>query len=188
MVQSNTHTSSALALLNCVDASGHSELWVTDGTVAGTHELIIPGASTIGLNPIPIAALGNKALFNGDRNLWITDGTVAGTHELNNIVGASTAPALNPLDITAISKHKALFGGTDTHHLYELWGTDGTVAGTHELVIPRRISSERSRASLAFAPISAIRVSIALLRVCVTDISCRGKSYPVETNSYRRRR
>ena len=37
-------------LFDGVDASGNHNLWATNGTVAGTHELSISGASTSGLN------------------------------------------------------------------------------------------------------------------------------------------
>ena len=74
------------ALFAGYDASGHTNLWVTDGTAAGTSELTAVGASS-GLNPSGITILGTKALFEGfDASnrvqLWVSDGTSAGTSEL----------------------------------------------------------------------------------------------------------
>jgi len=80
------------------DTSGHETLWVTDGTSAGTSELNIPGAYSLGLfyggfSP-DFAAIGSKVLFAGfdaahHRNLWITDGTAAGTQEVTAAGAAS---------------------------------------------------------------------------------------------------
>ena len=77
------------AVLGGLDASNHINLWVTDGTLAGTTELMPVGANSSGLFP----GLGwfgifrGKALFEGadatgHLNLWLTDGTSAGTKEL----------------------------------------------------------------------------------------------------------
>jgi ELWxxDGT repeat protein len=69
------------ALFNGIAASGHQELWVTDGTVAGTHELNnIPGEPSGGLNPYEITAFGNnEALFNGG-GATLGDGRHGGRH------------------------------------------------------------------------------------------------------------
>jgi ELWxxDGT repeat protein len=40
-------------LFNGVGASGNYDLWVTDGTAAGTSELSVVGANAGGLNPNP---------------------------------------------------------------------------------------------------------------------------------------
>src|SRR5262249_1181366 len=133
------------------DAQHHSELWVTDGTVAGTHELIIPGVwaggliggqyFNPGLDPNYMTAFdGNRALFNGidaggHLERWVTDGAAAGTHELDNIPGESTS-GLHPANFAAFQGNKALFDGLDSSGHFELWITDGTVSGTHELIIP----------------------------------------------------
>lgn len=60
------------------------ELWVTDGTAAGTTMLkdIYPGSG--GSSPAEFAVFDNKLFFtaNGEthgRELWVTDGTAAGT-------------------------------------------------------------------------------------------------------------
>jgi ELWxxDGT repeat protein len=123
------------------DASGETGLWVTDGTAAGTSELIAVGAAS-GLNPSGITVLGTKALFEGfDASnrveLWVSDGTSAGTTELIP-AGASSLglfggpPGLLGPDFTALGG-KLLIQGLDTSLQWGLWVTDGTSAGTSEL-------------------------------------------------------
>ncbi len=68
----------------------HKELWVTDGTVAGTHELTIATGNLGGLQPADFTVFNGQVLFEGfdydpstpHRGLWVTDGTQAGTHEV----------------------------------------------------------------------------------------------------------
>jgi ELWxxDGT repeat protein len=121
--------------------SGQQQLWVTDGTAADTHEVQgIAGANTgmRGLDPAYITVFGNEALFNGiDSNrssgLWVTDGTGAGTHELTGIVGVNGGGMGNPSDMTVFDG-EVLFRAINTQtNMQNLWVTDGTAAGTHEL-------------------------------------------------------
>jgi ELWxxDGT repeat protein len=123
------------------DASGNHGLWVTNGTAAGTHELTgIKGAYSGGLFTYPpdLTVYKNEVLFegtdtNGQVGLWVTNGTVAGTHELTGIKGANTSGAgLNPEDLT-VFKNEVLFRAVDANGQVNLWQTNGTVAGTHEL-------------------------------------------------------
>jgi ELWxxDGT repeat protein len=139
-------------LFTGLDSTGSFDLWVTDGTAAGTHELTgISGAftGTGGLfggsavvSPADLTVFNGKVLFNGIDSaqlsgLWVTDGTAAGTHELTGINGADAGPStgppgLDPKDLTVFG-NEVLFNGTDTGGTYGLWVTDGTAAGTHEL-------------------------------------------------------
>jgi ELWxxDGT repeat protein len=111
-----------------------AELWVTDGTSAGTILVkdIYAGASDS--SPSNFTALGNgKALFSATDSsngaeLWITDGTLASTILVKDIyVGASDS---SPSNFTALGNGKALFSATDLVNGRELWVTDGTAAGT----------------------------------------------------------
>ena len=113
------------ALFNCTNASGDAGLWVTDGSVNGTHELTgIAGADSSGLEPADLTVYNGKVYFYGletdqTAGLWVTDGTAVGTHELAGV---------SPSDLTVLNG-KLLFDGLDGG----LWVTDGTAAGTHEL-------------------------------------------------------
>ena len=132
---------------------GAQNLWITNGTAAGTFELTgIANAwepaytsstpiTYIQLQPADLTAFGNIVLFNGTDfsgafGLWVTNGTSAGTHEVTGIVGAdpgtNNSPGLDPYDLTVFNG-EVLFGGYDTNDHVDLWVTDGTAAGTHAL-------------------------------------------------------
>src|SRR5262245_11094145 len=93
-------------------------LWVSDGTVAGTHEITgINGAFSAGVlnaqNP-DLTPFNGEFVFDGNnssgvRSLWVTDLTAGGTHEITGIFGASTN-GLDPHDITVFNG-KILFAG-----------------------------------------------------------------------------
>src|SRR6185369_7235607 len=98
------------------------QLWKTDGTVAGTEE-ILPLQI-----PDMIALPGNRLLLDaypaqGDRgeSLWISDGTVAGT---------SAFAAVSSASFLGRAGDVVFFSAWDSEHGYELWRTDGTAAGT----------------------------------------------------------
>ena len=132
------------------DAGARYNLWVTDGTSSGTSELMVSGVYPSGLFPfgreggfdLNFAVLGGKVLFNGEDvvgniNLWVTDGTSVGTSELA-VPGAYSGmggffASIYP-HFTALGS-KAVFAGEDTSFHYNLWVTDGTSAGTSELVV-----------------------------------------------------
>jgi ELWxxDGT repeat protein len=121
---------------------GVSGLWVTDGTAQGTHEITgITGVSSAGLNPRDLTVFNGEVLFEGTDasgayGIWATNGTAPGTHELTNISGASSggiiaASTQNP-DFTVFNG-EVLFSGEDANGDVDLWVTDGTAQGTHEI-------------------------------------------------------
>jgi ELWxxDGT repeat protein len=129
------------ALFEGEDASGHVNLWVTDGTSAGTSELTVTGANPNGIfsstNP-DFTLLGSKVLFAGEdaagnANLWVTDGTSAGTSELT--VAGAYSGGLKPFDITPFGGSEALFQGVDASGNTNLWMTDGTAVRTSEVMV-----------------------------------------------------
>jgi LPXTG-motif cell wall-anchored protein len=120
------------------------EVATSDGTEAGTFmlgDLVANGDS----NADYFVPMGNgKMLFRIDdgttpthRNLWFTNGTIAGTRQITNSYIADSrtgAWAANPENIVYLpSTGKAYFRGWDITNGYELWTTDGTVAGTQIL-------------------------------------------------------
>lgn len=117
-----------------------ADLWLSDGTAAGTHDLgTIANASSGGLNPIDLTVFHGEFLFNGTNannihGLWVTDGTAAGTHELTGIAGANPQ-GLDPRYMTVYG-NKVLFraeAGVAGNQVPGLWVTDGTAAGTFEI-------------------------------------------------------
>jgi ELWxxDGT repeat protein len=130
-------------LFGGMDSSGRLGLWVTNGAAAGTFELpIFVGPDPPGLEPVDLTVLNGQLLFNGNdtsghRGLWVSNGTAA--HELIGISGANTSVGLDPVHLTVFSPNflgadEALFNGIDSLGHVGLWETNGTVAGTHELV------------------------------------------------------
>jgi len=124
--------SSTLAVFEGLDDTRKEGVWVTDGSAAGTSELVSGN-----LNPHDFTVFGNKVLFAangqaspGSQHLWITDGTVSGTSELN-VPGSDHN--FDVRDITSIGG-KALFYGVSAATGLGLWVTDGTSAGTSEIV------------------------------------------------------
>lgn len=116
-------------LFSAVNANGQEGLWVTDGTVAGTHELTgISGASSNGISPYYMTVSNGVVLFNGtdasgNDSLWVTDGTSAGTYEV------SSDPDL-PTDLAAVTLHVPPpnnFTGTNTSVILMPSGLGGNI-------------------------------------------------------------
>jgi ELWxxDGT repeat protein len=109
------------------------ELWISDGTEAGTVPLRDLNPGTGSSNPGSFVTFGSKVLFTADdgqgvgRSLWITDGTAAGTLRLILGYGGPFGPELHFIEV---SPGYALFAYSDPTHGRELWETDGTPGGT----------------------------------------------------------
>jgi ELWxxDGT repeat protein len=116
------------------------ELWVTDGTTAGTILLkdINPG---IGDSlPMQMTSLGSLALFeatdptNGTE-LWATDGTPTGTVLVKDInpLAASSSPNCGSVSLCngfTVMGSFIYFAANDGTNGIELWRSDGTTANT----------------------------------------------------------
>lgn len=113
------------------------ELWISDGTAAGTRLLkdIYSTSSATNVSssyPSMLCRLGNHVYFRafepvGGGELWRTDGTTAGTVMVKDIVPGSGSSY--PSEITRV-RDRIYFRATDGNSGYELWVTDGTVQGT----------------------------------------------------------
>jgi ELWxxDGT repeat protein len=109
-----------------------TELWVTDGTAAGTQLVkdIWPG--TAGGYPSHLMAMGTTLYFSASDGttggeLWKTDGTGSGTvivKDINAGAGHSSPSLFTPF------KGKLYFRARDNNSGTELWVSDGTGAGT----------------------------------------------------------
>ena len=120
------------------------EFATSDGTEAGTFMLGDFNATGDSWADSLVPMGNGKMLFRVDdgtvpshRNLWFSDGTVAGTRQLTNaytlgnVAGGWSASPEYILYLP--STGKAYFRGWDITNGYELWVTDGTVAGTQVL-------------------------------------------------------
>ncbi|WP_150297724.1 ELWxxDGT repeat protein, partial [Salipiger aestuarii] len=104
------------------------ELYVSDGTVAGTQILadIRTGSADSNIDDITATDAGLFFTANdGDgEGLWVSDGTVAGTMQLTDPSVVSSLYSFIDFD------GQLYFEGYDSSNGYGLWTSDGTVAGT----------------------------------------------------------
>ncbi|MBN9485057.1 MAG: hypothetical protein BGO70_11290 [Bacteroidetes bacterium 43-93] len=117
------------------DSTGR-ELWITDGTTAGTYLLKDIYAGIGHSNPNNYTKLGNKIIFTAQTvstgtELWVTDGTTNGTQLLKDIY--SGAQSSSASFFTSLNG-KVYFQANDGINGAELWATDGTASGTKMLL------------------------------------------------------
>jgi ELWxxDGT repeat protein len=128
---------------------GHgTELWVTDGTEAGTQLVLdidpgpvrSPGPPRGSGEPSELTSIGDQLLFSaGDqrgRELWATDGTAAGTRLVADL---DPAPFVsfgsgesNPVGFLSMGRI-ALFQARTPSNGRQTWRSDGTAEGTFRL-------------------------------------------------------
>lgn len=109
------------------------ELWVTDGTAAGTRFVkeLCPGSGSAQI--LRFYAFKGKAYFSATdgstgSELWCSDGTPAGTVMLKEICPGSLGSG--PVYFSECNG-KLYFVAADGTSGAELWVTDGTANGTH---------------------------------------------------------
>lgn len=125
------------------DDTHGDELWVTDGTRAGTSLLLDIEPGVAGSSPANLRVVGDKAYFAASTTatgteLWVTDGTTAGTSQLIDLYDG--VESSNPNSITAF-KNGFLFAAIDENSAdygdgivrQQVWFSDGTVEGTSRL-------------------------------------------------------
>lgn len=133
------------AFFAATDAEHGEELWVTDGTPAGTHMVkdIVEGEGSG--NPCYLGRLNDKVLFSAytedeGQELWVSDGTEEGTKLLMDCYMFGDG---NPKAFMQINEKQAIFIAIDDESAeydpamgaqYWLWITDGTEEGTHRVV------------------------------------------------------
>jgi ELWxxDGT repeat protein len=120
-----------------------TQLWVTDGTVAGTSSIrnfsggynngLRSGlAANSGAAPV---TLGNKAVFLGTdagvTGLWATDGTAAGTTILTTAVTSMGSIISGTHYFQDFGTKELFWSGSGLGS--SLWVTDGTAGGTSQL-------------------------------------------------------
>ncbi len=119
------------------DAHG-SELWISDGTLAGTHllkDIATGSGSSMTANAYSeFVILNDKAYFivtddTGRLNIWRTDGTETGTELFQNIGGNTYNNIISKLKIVGGSLQYIVSTiRSSTEH--KIWKTDGTAVGT----------------------------------------------------------
>jgi ELWxxDGT repeat protein len=112
------------------DGTSGTELWRTDGTLAGTTlvEDIAPGSD--GSYPGPITRVGGRLFFQADEGgfpgLWVSDGTAAGTRFVVRVRGYT--PTVLPAAHRLYFLQQVGTGGISSE--LSLWSSDGTSTGT----------------------------------------------------------
>ena len=114
------------------------ELWVSDGTLAGTHIVkdIRRGPEDAFSSdyeiPVVFQTMGNSVIFaadDGEHGVepWRSDGTEAGTVLLRDVAPGLASSMLRKFDpeVTAAAGGFVYFVGDDGVHGRELWRTDG---------------------------------------------------------------
>lgn len=112
------------------------ELYVTDGTLAGTGLLkdILPG--TAESQPRNFMQFGNRVVFstltagNASQELWITDGTTAGTTKIRDMSYVVNYGS-------AVLNGRLYFQGASTGTGAMIWSTDGVTASQVAAIIPQ---------------------------------------------------
>lgn len=113
-------------------SSGDYTLWRSDGTVAGTVQVLPSQTHSALTRYSELTAVGDQLFFSAsdnahfNRELWRSDGTAAGTQLVRDInpFGSSAPYQFMPLG------DKLIFVADDGTHGHELWVSDGTEAGT----------------------------------------------------------
>lgn len=124
---------------NGYDTTYSNQLWVTDGTAAGTQKVKniypnpISGLHTTGSNPQFFVPTNSTLFFNADdgvhgMELWKTDGTSEGTVLVKDIYPGSTSSDQYEF---IVYNNKIYFHADDGVHGFELWVSDGTESGTY---------------------------------------------------------
>lgn len=129
--------------------SGGRELWVTDGTAAGTIQVTRVNG---GAEPEILGVHAGRLWFAAydsehDRELWSTDGTVEGTSRMADILPNGS---FAPTHLVSAGDRMFLSAG-EYPQSGGLWVSDGTAAGT------RRLGPYPIRSDLASTgPLSAV--------------------------------
>jgi len=115
------------------DGTNGKELWVSDGTAAGTVMLVDINSGIADSSPSNFYEYNGKVYFTANdgtngAELWVTDGTAVGTQMLKNI-NTAVSTGSSPGNFYAFN-NKLYFAANDGATGTELWRTDGTSAGT----------------------------------------------------------
>lgn len=126
-----------LAFFTADDGDGGAELWRTDGTVAGTFQVVDACPGECSGRPVVVAETGQSVFFQafpregfGAVDLWVTDGSPAGTVRLG---GPFLLPDTGRRSLWLAGQDVLYFAANDLVDGVELWRSDGTPAGTFQV-------------------------------------------------------
>ena len=127
----------ARAYFRSLDTNGNGQLWVTDGTAAGTAPVPAPGGGPSGFYPQAFARLGDALYVQGNNGRFGLFRIDPGTNAVTELVapGAGSVFGLSPQSLTVVNGG-LYFSGFDSAGNVTLWRSDGTAPGTAEVAIP----------------------------------------------------
>jgi ELWxxDGT repeat protein len=112
------------------------ELWVSDGTAAGTRAVSHFAPSDPFEDTNWLKAIGNRVYFLADDvehgvELWRSDGTEAGTVRITEIgYHAPFDRSMRPSHVEEATNGRVVFLATDDLESYKVWATSGTPGST----------------------------------------------------------
>ena len=127
------------------DSEHGVELWVTDGTVAGTHMVKDIVAGDGSSSPAYLSRFNDKVVFSAvsddgsGREPWISDGTADGTFQLADCYSVGDG---DPQFFMQCNENQVVFAAIDDESAeydpdngsqYWVWVTDGTKEGTKRI-------------------------------------------------------
>ncbi len=122
------------------DSANTSELWVTDGSLSGTHmvkKINTGGSIPFGAGGEIMSLNNNQVIFCGSEvdkwELWQSDGTQAGTTQLKTL--KNTFPTAT-WTYAYKFKNKIYFNARTDSSFRAWWVTDGTTQGTKTVLEP----------------------------------------------------
>jgi len=128
------------AFFAATDAANGEELWVTDGTPAGTRLVKDINPGTAGSDISWLTRFNDKVVFGANdgengNEVWISDGTAAGTYMVKDIHELAGS---EPRGFTQVNETQFIFGAKDFESenyssrgaQWWLYVSDGTSAGT----------------------------------------------------------
>ena len=139
-----------------LDATGASQLWVSDGAQGDAHEVPLSGQPFS--DPSAPLAFGGEIVLTavdstGSAGVWISDGR----RVTELITGKQTHNQLTPTDLQVVGTH-LMFQGYDPHGNYGEWSADAS--GTVEVsiaapVAPATVVVSRMREAISTATATA---------------------------------
>ncbi|HKI00577.1 MAG TPA: ELWxxDGT repeat protein [Thermoanaerobaculia bacterium] len=118
----------------------YRQVWVSDGTAAGTDFLMAGALLSLGNLGSSVLALTNDPFLHTDQRLRKTDGTVAGTVTVKNL-GPQDSHCFTGYPDPREVDGEIFFYGCKRGSGVELWRSDGTPAGTVLVQAPSRTPS-----------------------------------------------
>lgn len=128
------------------DMSGNNrELWISDGTDAGT--VLVKDINPLpdgNSNPAEFTGYNNKVYFRADdgsngQELWVTDGTTNGTKMVKDLLPG--APGAGPTNFFVFNNRLCFVAYNQLFGYFTYWLSDGTEVGTqrYSQLYPNRL-------------------------------------------------